>query len=32
LVPIIGAIILLVFNCLDSDHNRNQYGPNPKGM
>ncbi|WLD93341.1 DUF805 domain-containing protein [Alkalihalobacillus sp. AL-G] len=30
LVPLIGAIVLLVFNCLDSESTENQYGPNPK--
>ncbi|WP_410769939.1 DUF805 domain-containing protein [Fontibacillus sp. BL9] len=29
-VPVAGAIILLVFMCLDSDEGTNQYGPNPK--
>ncbi|WP_227396005.1 DUF805 domain-containing protein [Jeotgalibacillus aurantiacus] len=29
LVPLVGAIILLVFECLDSVPD-NQYGPNPK--
>jgi uncharacterized membrane protein YhaH (DUF805 family) len=30
LIPLIGAIILLVFACQDSQENDNQYGPNPK--
>ncbi len=30
LVPIIGAIVLLVFLVQDSDAGENQYGPNPK--
>lgn len=30
LIPIIGAIILLVFMVLDSEPGENQYGPNPK--
>jgi uncharacterized membrane protein YhaH (DUF805 family) len=30
LIPLIGGIILLVFSCMDSDPNENQYGPNPK--
>jgi uncharacterized membrane protein YhaH (DUF805 family) len=30
LIPLIGAIILLVFMCLDSEENDNKYGPNPK--
>jgi len=29
-IPIVGAIILLVFMCLDSEEGTNQYGPNPK--
>jgi uncharacterized membrane protein YhaH (DUF805 family) len=29
-VPLLGAIILLVFLVLDSDPERNEYGPNPK--
>ena len=31
LVPLVGAIILLVFFCIDSDPGSNQYGPSPKG-
>ncbi len=30
LIPVAGAIILLVFMCLDSDAGTNKYGPNPK--
>ena len=30
LIPIIGSIILLIFNLKDSDPNPNQYGPSPK--
>ncbi len=30
LIPFIGGIVLLVFDCLDSEPNDNQYGPNPK--
>lgn len=30
LIPLVGAIILIVFYCQDS-HADNQYGPNPKG-
>ncbi len=30
LVPFVGAIILLVFMCTDSQSGNNQYGPNPK--
>ena len=32
LVPIVGAIVLLVFACQDSQANDNQYGPNPKSI
>ena len=31
LVPFIGAIVLLIFFCLDSQPGGNKYGPNPKG-
>ncbi len=31
LVPLIGAIVLLVFLVQDSQPGENQYGPNPKG-
>jgi uncharacterized membrane protein YhaH (DUF805 family) len=30
LIPFIGAIILLVFFCLDSEESENRFGPNPK--
>ena len=30
LIPFIGAIVLLVFMCLDSEPGSNQYGHNPK--
>ena len=30
LIPIIGAIVLLVFMVQDSNPGQNQYGPNPK--
>ena len=30
LVPVVGAIILLVFYLLDSDRGTNNYGPSPK--
>ena len=30
LIPIIGAIVLLVFTVQDSTFGRNEYGPNPK--
>ena len=29
-VPVLGAILLLVFFALDGDQGENQYGPNPK--
>ena len=32
LVPYIGAIILIVFCCLDSKPGSNQWGPNPKEL
>lgn len=32
LIPLIGAIVLLVFVLLDSQSGENQYGPNPKGI
>ena len=32
LVPIVGAIVLLVFMCKDSQPGDNAYGPNPKGV
>ena len=31
-IPLIGAIILLVFFCLDSKPGENRFGANPKGM
>ena len=31
LVPFIGAIVLLIFFCLDSQPGGNKYGSNPKG-
>jgi uncharacterized membrane protein YhaH (DUF805 family) len=30
LIPLVGAIVLLVFMCQDSNPGQNQYGPNPK--
>ena len=30
LIPVIGAVILLIYLCRDSDPGDNQYGPNPK--
>lgn len=32
LIPVIGAIVLLVFFCIDSTPGDNQYGPSPKGL
>ncbi len=29
-IPLIGAIVLLVFMVMDSQQGENQYGPNPK--
>ncbi len=31
-IPLIGAIILLIWSATDSTPGPNQYGPNPKGM
>jgi uncharacterized membrane protein YhaH (DUF805 family) len=31
LVPLIGAIVLLVFMCMDGTPAENQFGPSPKG-
>lgn len=31
-IPIIGWIILLVWNCTDSEPGENQWGKNPKGI
>jgi len=30
-VPLVGPIVLLVFNVQDSTPGTNEYGPNPKG-
>ena len=30
LVPVVGGLVLLYFNVLDSQAGENQYGPNPK--
>lgn len=30
LIPLIGAIVLLIFTLLDSEPGSNKYGPNPK--
>ena len=32
LIPVIGAIVLLVFFCTDSNPGDNRYGQNPKGL
>jgi len=32
LIPLIGAIVLIVFFVIDSQPGTNQYGPNPKGV
>ncbi|MDC7292291.1 MULTISPECIES: DUF805 domain-containing protein [unclassified Butyrivibrio] len=32
LIPLVGAIILLVWFCKDSEPGDNMYGPNPKGI
>lgn len=32
LIPLVGAIILLVFMCSDSQKHDNKYGPNPKEL
>ncbi|HEX4791379.1 MAG TPA: DUF805 domain-containing protein [Actinospica sp.] len=32
LVPLVGAIVLLVFTCLDGTPGPNKYGPSPKGL
>ncbi len=32
LIPLVGAIILLVWDCKDSQPGDNAYGPNPKGV
>ena len=31
LVPLVGWIVLLVFECQDSQPGANRYGPSPKG-
>ena len=31
LVPLVGAVVLLVFTVLDSQPGANRFGPNPKG-
>ena len=32
LIPLIGGIVLLIFEVLDSTPGDNKYGPNPKGV
>ena len=32
LIPLVGAIILIIWHCTDSQPGANQYGPNPKEM
>jgi uncharacterized membrane protein YhaH (DUF805 family) len=32
LIPLVGAIVLLVFTVLDSQPGANRFGPNPKGV
>lgn len=32
LVPLVGAVVLLVFTVLDSQPGANRFGPNPKGV
>jgi hypothetical protein len=31
-LPLVGAIILIIFFCQDSQPGENQYGPNPKAL
>ncbi len=31
LIPVVGAILLLAWECTDSEPGENAYGPNPKG-
>ncbi|PCC99642.1 DUF805 domain-containing protein [Halopseudomonas pelagia] len=31
-IPLIGAVVLLIFTVLDSTPGSNKYGPDPKGM
>jgi uncharacterized membrane protein YhaH (DUF805 family) len=30
IVPLVGAVVMLVFLCSDSESGQNKYGPNPK--
>jgi len=32
LVPVVGAVVLIVFAVLDSEPGSNEYGPNPKAI
>ena len=32
LIPLVGAIILIIWDCQDSQPGDNAYGPNPKGV
>ena len=32
LIPLVGAILMVVWFCQDSQPGENQFGPNPKGM
>ena len=32
LIPVVGAIIVIIWHCKDSQPGENQYGPNPKEM
>ena len=32
LIPLIGAIIIIVFMCIDGDSEDNEYGPSPKAV
>jgi uncharacterized membrane protein YhaH (DUF805 family) len=32
LIPLVGAIVLIIFYVSDSQPGANQYGPNPKGL
>ncbi len=32
LIPVIGAIVLIIFAVMDSQPGTNEYGPNPKGV
>jgi uncharacterized membrane protein YhaH (DUF805 family) len=32
LIPIVGALIVLIFTCLDGTPGDNRFGPNPKAI